>query len=285
MRIALVGAGRVGVAVASLLRDAGHDIAGVASRSPSSAGQAAARLGTETLPFDGVGSIDADLVLIGVTDDAIEKTAIDIAPRVGPEALVAHFAGSLGPSALGPLGVPPRGCALHPVQACPDVDTAIRRLPGSAWGVTAPEGPTHISIHALITDDLHGHPVDVDEAVRPLWHAAAVTTSNGIAALLATGESIMASIGIVSPETVLGPLAAGTVANAAEGGGGSATLTGPVVRGEAATIARHLSALRAQSPELAKAYTDTVRMIAASAALTGRISEDIRAQIEEVLRP
>jgi predicted short-subunit dehydrogenase-like oxidoreductase (DUF2520 family) len=283
MRIALVGAGRVGVAVTTLLRDAGHEIVGVASRSDGSAQRAAGQLHAQVLALEGVASIEADLILIGVTDDAIEKTCVDIAPRVGPQTLVAHFAGSLGPGALGPLGMPPRGCALHPVQACPDVDTAIRRLPGSAWGVTAPEGPPRATVHALITDDLHGFPVDVDEDVRPLWHAAAVTTSNGIAGLMATGESILAAIGIADPERVLGPLAAGTVANAAEGGGGAATLTGPVVRGEAATIARHLSALRSHSPTLAGAYIDAVRMITASATVTGRISAETAAAIEEVL--
>jgi predicted short-subunit dehydrogenase-like oxidoreductase (DUF2520 family) len=124
----------------------------------------------------------------------------------------------------------------------------------------------------------------VAEDVRPVWHAAAVTTSNGIAALMGMGEAIMAAIGVAQPESVLGPLAAGTVANATEGGGGAATLTGPVVRGEAATIARHLAALRSHSPDLADAYVDAVRMIVASALVTGRISAETGADIDEVLR-
>jgi predicted short-subunit dehydrogenase-like oxidoreductase (DUF2520 family) len=98
------------------------------------------------------------------------------------------------------------------------------------------------------------------------------------------GEAIMASIGVAQPETVLGPLAAGTVANAMDGGGGAATLTGPVVRGEATTIARHLAALRSQSSELADAYVEAVRMIVASALLTGRIPSGTAADIDEVLR-
>jgi predicted short-subunit dehydrogenase-like oxidoreductase (DUF2520 family) len=62
-------------------------------------------------------------------------------------------------------------------------------------------------------------------------------------------------------------------------------LTGPVVRGEAPTIARHLASLRSHSSELADAYVDAVRMIVASASLSGRISPETRADIEEVLRP
>jgi predicted short-subunit dehydrogenase-like oxidoreductase (DUF2520 family) len=105
-------------------------------------------------------------------------------------------------------------------------------------------------------------------------------TSNGIAALLATAESILQKIGVADPEGVLGPLAAGAVANARAGGGGGATLTGPVVRGEVSTLRRHLEALEARAPELVPAYRLVARTILAAAARAGRLPADAAGQIE-----
>jgi predicted short-subunit dehydrogenase-like oxidoreductase (DUF2520 family) len=128
-----------------------------------------------------------------------------------------------------------------------------------------------------------GIPVPVAEDDRALWHAAAVMTSNGIAALLATGEAILARIGVDDPEAVLGPLAAGAVANARSGGGGGATLTGPVVRGEVATLRKHLEALGSDAPELVPAYRLVARTILAAAASAGRLPADTAGEIEAVV--
>jgi len=277
----LVGAGRVGTAVAYLLERSGREPAGVVSRSPASAERAATRLGCGV-----ISSLDdapeADLYLLGVPDAAIEDVARSLAAVAAPGAMAVHFAGSLG---IGPLeALAERGlgvAALHPVQACPDVGTAIERLPGSAWGITCSPGLTgrcEDFVRAVA-----GLPVPVEEADRALWHAAAVMTSNGIAALLATGESILQTIGVADPERVLGPLAAGAVATARAGGGGGATLTGPVVRGEVSTLRRHLEALDAQAPELVPAYRLVARTILAAAARAGRLPAEATGQIEAVV--
>ena len=68
----------------------------------------------------------------------------------------------------------------------------------------------------LISGPLRGLPVEVAEGDRAIWHAAASTTANGIAALMSVGEGMLGSIGIDRPSDVLGPLAGGTVASAAE---------------------------------------------------------------------
>lgn len=222
--------------------------------------------------FDSVASTpNADLYLIGAPDDAIPSIARALAASAQPGALVCHFAGSLG---TGPLrdvtATGGRPCALHPVQACPDVDTAIARIPRSAWGVTcAPD--VEDEVFRLIRQDLAGDPVLVREEDRVLWHAAAVVTSNGTAALLSMGESILAAIAVDAPERVLGPLAAGTVANARAGGGGGATLTGPIVRGEVSTVERHLAALEERAEDLVESYVSAARAILTSARRAGRI--------------
>jgi predicted short-subunit dehydrogenase-like oxidoreductase (DUF2520 family) len=124
---------------------------------------------------------------------------------------------------------------------------------------------------ALVEQDLRGHPVAVAEEARPLWHAASVTTANGIAALLAAAEAMLSAANIADPIRVLGPLAAGAVANAREGGGGGATLTGPVVRGETDTVRKHLEAITRIAPGLESAYRTVSRSIIDSARRSRRI--------------
>lgn len=273
---ALIGAGRVGTAVALLLQEAGHRVAGVSSRTTTSAERAAALLSAPVAEPSDLPSVD--VVLIGVPDHALSG----VAPLIGATGarVAIHFAGSVGPGPLASSGA--AALALHPVQACPDVAAAVRRLPGSAWGVTC-DVDSRAWAHRLIEDDLHGMPVDVEDADRARWHAAAVTTSNGIAALMAIGESLLSSMGIDRPEKVLGPIAQGTVANAIEVGGGATALTGPVVRKEADVIRRHVEAVSAQAPDLLVAYKSALRMIVQAALTTGRIGPDDASELNALL--
>lgn len=281
-RLALVGAGRVGTGVAALLRQAGHEVVGIVSRSEGSARTAATYLHApvveriEDLP-------PADLVLIGATESVLEEVARSVSLAIAPGTVVVHFAGSYGVAPLKPVtSIGARAAALHPVQAIPSVERAVARLPGSAWGVTCPSDLRPWA-HGLIRSDLGGHPVDVDEADRPLWHAASVTTSNGIAALLSAGESILGSFGTERPELVLGPLAAGTLANAVDGGGGGATLTGPAVRGEDATLERHLHALLERAPHLLESYLLAARLVVTGAEGAGRIPPETAERMRRLL--
>jgi predicted short-subunit dehydrogenase-like oxidoreductase (DUF2520 family) len=281
LSVALVGAGRVGTAVAQLLKQRGHRIVGVWSRSPESARRAAEYLGTTTFQLHP--GVSCDVALIGASDGSIAPVAARISPSLGPGTVACHFAGSLG---LGPmkavLDSGARGCALHPVQTVPDVAAGVARLPGCAWGVTCSEGTTEWA-RALVAGELGGTPVEVPEGARPLWHAASVTASNGIAALIATGEAMLAAIGVDDPAAVLAPLAAGTVANAGERGGGAA-LTGPVVRGEGPTVKRHLEALAGVAPELVRPYSLVADLVLGTARRAGRVDRDQARSIEALLR-
>jgi predicted short-subunit dehydrogenase-like oxidoreductase (DUF2520 family) len=280
----LYGAGRVGTAVAELLRRNDHELIGVASRTTSSENRASTFLGCPVLsPEEGASA--ASLVLLGIPDEGITRAADRVATSVTAGTVVCHFAGSFGVDVLRAVReAGARPAALHPVQACPDVSTAIQRLPGSAWGVTCGED-LKAWAENLVTSSLAGLPVVIDEDARPLWHAAAVTTSNGIAALLALGEELLSSIEVGSPDAVLGPLAEGTLANARAGGGGGATLTGPIARGESSTIERHIAALRSRAPQLVDPYTTMSRMILSVAARAGHLARDDESELRSLLDP
>ncbi|HWC13028.1 MAG TPA: DUF2520 domain-containing protein [Actinomycetota bacterium] len=277
----LVGAGRVGTAVGELLVRAGHEPLGVSSRSHERRDAAAARFQVPVVEPDRLPP--SDVVLLGVPDAALAEVAGVVAPALRPGTVVIHFSGTSGIRPLAAAVVAgARACALHPVQACPDVDTAITRLPGSYWGVTTTTEARDWAI-ALVRDGLAGTPVEVREADRPVWHAAAVTASNGIAGLMAVGEHLLRSIGVAEPDEVLGPLARGTVENAIDGGGGGLTLTGPAVRGEHNTFVRHLDALARTAPQLVAGYTLAARLVLEAAGLEGRIDTDAATRLLALL--
>ena len=282
-RVALFGAGRVGTAVAMHLLLGGHEIVGVASRTPGSAMNGARRLRTKVVS-EGE-RVDANVFLIGAAGPAVGSVAQQLAAtQTLADAVVCHFSGSDGTGILKDVvEAGASACAIHPVQACPDVDSAIERLPGSAWGVTTTQGVEEWT-DRLIAFWLSGSPVRVAEEVRPVWHAAAVITSNGIAALMAAGEEILTDVGIADPHRILGPLAIGTAANAFEGGGGGATLTGPVVRGEVESVTAHLDALAAVSRSHADAYRATSRLVLEAAVRNGRVDAATAERIAVELR-
>lgn len=284
MKVALVGAGNVGTAVSWLLAQKDHDVVAVASRNPESAAAASRRLGADVHAIEDLPAVD--LVLVGTSDAAIEEVSAAIASRVAQGALVCHFAGSLGPSVMRAVTKEgAKACATHPVQACPTIDAAIARIPGSAWGVTCSDADAEERIVGLIERDLDGLPVRVREQDRSIWHAAAVATSNGIAALLATGESILSDIDVDDPVSVLLPLAEGTLQNAREGGGGAAILTGPVVRGEKETVRRHVAALRDRPGAQFAQYRAAALLTVQAAVAAGRIDEATAAEIMAELDP
>ena len=270
MRVALVGAGNVATAVASLLASSGHDVVAVASRTDASARQAAQRLGAAVSSIEELPGVE--LLLVGASESGIATVDELVAPRLERGTYVWHLAGAFGPSILSrSLQAGAIACAVHPVQAIYSVDAGVDRLPGSAWGITCSDTAADEAMSELVERDLDGVPVIVSEKARPLWHAASVMTSNGIAALMALGESLLSEIGVADPAAVLGPLADGTVRNARAGGGGGATLTGPVVRGEAETVKRHVQALLDLPGEHDEAYGLVCVLILRAAMDAGRI--------------
>jgi predicted short-subunit dehydrogenase-like oxidoreductase (DUF2520 family) len=225
-----------------------------------------------------------DGVLVGTPDAALPDivAALFDWPHLSGSVVV-HFAGAVGIDPLAPLVRKGAGAAaLHPVQTCPSVEAALERLPGSAWGVTTSSGAEAWA--AAFVQAAGGRAVPVAEGDRPLWHAAAVTVSNGLTALLALGTSILGSIHVEDPASVLGPLASGALANAQARGPGAA-LTGPVVRSDAETLRKHLAALRASAPDLGTRFGLTIRSILEAALDEGRIDRDAYEGMAAVLEP
>ena len=264
MNIILAGPGRAGMSLAQAARDAGHELIGVLGR--ESAAAAAEQLGSTALSWDELLPA-ADLLVIGVRDDAIGVIADRLAPRAIGVAGAVHLSGSVSVNALAPLaevGLATGG--FHPLQSLPDPDTGARRLAGAWAGITAADSGLRTTLEALATS-LRMIPFDLPDATRPLYHAGASAAANYVIGSLALAERLFAAAGV--PWEAAVPLIEAVVKNALELGPDGA-LTGPIARGDTATVDQQLSAIRAVAPELEADFANIGRAVAH---LAGRAEE------------
>jgi len=283
MKVAVVGAGRVGTAVAVVLRRAGHRIVGVSGRARTHE-RAGAHLADVPIGEPAAVAAGAELVIVGTPDDLIEPTvrALVDAGALGAGSWAQHLSGSLGLEALGSArSVGAHVLAIHPLQTFPDVESAIDGLPGSTIGVTA-EDDEGFALGERLADDLGGRPFRLDDEMRPLYHAAAVFASNYLIASAAIAESLCELAGVPDPAGAMAPLQRASLEHV-ERYGAARALTGPAVRGDAGTLERNLGALERRSPTLVAAYVAMARATVELAHRSGRLDEPARAAVEDVL--
>jgi predicted short-subunit dehydrogenase-like oxidoreductase (DUF2520 family) len=192
-----------------------------------------------------------DLLVLAVPDAAVAEVAAAV--PAGP-AVVAHLSGSLG---LAPVAGHARRAVLHPLVSLPDPDVGAQRLRSGAWFGLAAEGDP---LAAEVVDQLGGHALTVAEADWATYHAAAVVASNHLVGLLGQVERLAGGIGV--PLAAYLDLARGSLDNVAAMGA-AAALTGPVRRGDQATIERHLAALPTDERELYAAGVELCRRLLA----------------------
>ena len=279
----MIGSGRAGTAVAVLWRAAGHRIVAVAGREATPARAARSLPGVPVLePADA--ARDAELVVMGVPDDLIGSIVDDLAAAgaFASARWVAHLSGATPLSALDAArDAGARRLGVHPLQTFPDVEAGIDRIPGSTIAVGA-DDEEGLALAEGLAEDLGGRPFRLPEEHRAVYHAAAVFASNYLVAATAVAEQLLEVAGVPDPLAALVPLQQATVANLARTGPADA-LTGPAVRGDAGTIARNLEALAASAPWAVDAYVEMAKVTLDLAVRGGRLSEDRRAPVDEVL--
>lgn len=190
-------------------------------------------------------AVGTDVLVIATPDGVVADVAAAVRPV--ESTVVAHLAGSLGLEVLAPH---PRRASVHPLVALPDPELGAERLtpPGGAWFAVAGDPVARDLVH-----DLKGHAIEVADADRVVYHAAAVIASNHLVALLGQVERVAATIGV--PLEAYLDLVRATVDNVAALGPASA-LTGPVARGDWVTLERHLAALPAEERPAYEAMMD-----------------------------
>lgn len=222
-RLAIVGRGRMGNALAGALAERGYEVSGPLGRGANGAGAAA--------------------VLLCVPDAEIAAAAALIAPG----RIVGHCSGATG---LEPLA-PHERFSLHPLMTV----TAHGAAFAGAGAAIAGSTPRALSLAATLARVLGMRPVEVAAEDRAAYHAAASIASNFLITLEAAAEQVAAGAGV--ERSMLVPLVRATVENWAALGPEQA-LTGPVARGDERTVARQREALRERTPELLTLFDSLV---------------------------
>ena len=243
MKIGIIGAGKVGIALGYAFKQKGFTVVAVSSRREESLEMAKGYLG-----FDPVYTTDnrevaslADLVAVTTQDREIGNVALQVS-GLG-DALKGktffHTSGAHPAVELSPLNS--HGCHLgsfHPLQTFPDIDSGIAALPETYIFIEGDEearAGLETLARAVGIDS-----VAIDSRNKVLYHLSAVFVCNLLTALLFSGEAIMERATIdLKP---FYPIIRATLKNI-ESKGPLASLTGPVVRGDAGTVASHLSAM------------------------------------------
>jgi predicted short-subunit dehydrogenase-like oxidoreductase (DUF2520 family) len=214
-RIAIVGCGRMGRALAAALARSGVDVDGPLGR--------------------GATGESADVVLLCVPDAQIESAAALIAPG----RLVGHCSGA---TTLEPLE-PHEAFSIHPLMT---VTGASARFDGAGC-VIAGATERALGMAAALARTLGMRAAVVPDEDRALYHAAASMASNYVVTLAAAAERLAEAAGI--DRALLTPLVRAAIENWATEGAARA-LTGPIARGDDATAARQRTAVAARAPEL-----------------------------------
>jgi predicted short-subunit dehydrogenase-like oxidoreductase (DUF2520 family) len=183
-----------------------------------------------------VGREDPQLHLLCVPDEAIAATARGLTPG----AWVAHVSGATPLSALDPHE---RRFSVHPLQTFTKARGA-EQLDG-AWGAVTAETDEAGAAATWLAVTLGLTPFELADDARPLYHAGAAIASNYLVTLQRAAASLFEAAG--APPEALEPLMRRTIENGFE-------LTGPIARGDWATVERHREAIRAARPELEHLY-------------------------------
>src|SRR4051795_8365228 len=232
-RLAIVGPGRVGQALARAFAEAGIEVEG-----PLGRGQAPT----------------ADVVLLCVPDAEIANAAAGLDAR-----FVGHVSGAT------PLDSVDFG--LHPLQTVTRAKTSFEGC-GCAIAGSTPEA---LELARGLALAARMEPVEIDDSARAAYHAAASIASNFVVTLEWMAERVAAAAGIAPQDArpMLAPLVRQTVDNWALVGPEDA-LTGPIARGDELTVVRQRDAVAEAAPDLLPAF-DT--LVAATRSVAGRSAE------------
>ena len=242
----IVGAGRLGTVLGSALVRRGWQAEVIVDRNARAARGSRSIIGRGRVSTSPAAAAKArGAVIIAVPDDALGSVASALARSGGSWAgrYVFHTSGLLPARVLAPLAE--RGAriaSLHPVQTFPRKDAPASVFKGITWGV---EGdPAAVETAEEIVRTLRGNVLLLSEKDKPLYHAACTLASNALIALEWTAADVLRRAG-VSEEAAAGtlfPLLQGTLQNVKSFGLEKA-LTGPILRGDVATVRKHLEAL------------------------------------------
>jgi len=239
VKIGFIGAGKIGVSLGKYFKENGLDVIGVYSRNEASAKVGAALIGVDHFETAEALISKSDILFLTVSDQAIKEVWETISKFDIKDKIICHCSGALSScvfDGIGQLGA--WGYSLHPAMAIShkeahkELENAPFTLEGAAEKLDIVEtliGSLGNPVHHLTAEN------------KPLYHCAAVFSSNFMTALTQISMDLLDKCGVDDPSIFI-PLMSASAKNIL-GKGPVNALTGPVERGDVETVAKHLSAL------------------------------------------
>ena len=254
--ISIIGAGRLGTALAIALARKGYSIRALVARRSGSARRAVRVLDVPSRAMavkEFANTSPPELLLIVTPDDQIAKVAETLAkfdwdpPRTST---VLHTSGALSSAVLAPLRNKNWNTgSLHPLVSVSEPKAGSELLRGAFWCV---EGDKRaVRLGRRIVRDLNGKSFSISSDKKPLYHASAVMASGNVTAVFDVALELLGKCGLTRAEArnALRPLLVSAVRNL-EKLDPSRALTGTFARGDLETVKRHLEALKNNKPAL-----------------------------------
>lgn len=273
----VLGAGRAGRSLARALIAAGVDVAGLHGRQPDPSASPAVTGGA--LP-DALG--DAEVILVTVRDaqlgDALRQLA---AVTLRPRAVVLHASGATDPAEAALLRARQHAVGtMHPLVPLANPDRAVDTLRGAWVGVDG--DPPAIAAATALATRLGAHALTIPPGEKPRYHAAAVFAANFPVVVAALAERLLEEAGVAEDEARAATVGLmGAAVSNLESGRPHDVLTGPIARGDVASVRGHLAALEDDAPALT-AYVTLSRAALTLARERGTSPERL-AEISEAL--
>lgn len=282
--LAIVGAGRAGLAVGHLLAQTGLPVLGAVCRRSEHTARACGILGCLPAPVTSFVP-QADLVVVAVPDHALAPVTVGLAAQAcfRPGQVVMHLSGALTAEVLAPARE--RGAAVmswHPLQTFPDLPPAHATL---ARCLVVGEGDAPaLAVGAELAARLDARWEVIGAAGKVLYHAGATIASNYLVALVAVAGRLLAQAGLPADAAGAGlhELMQSALRHACTQGPLQA-LTGPVARGDLGTVAGHLAALDGHERRVYAGLGLVVLELAAARGLDARRVSSLQALFEEAL--
>ena len=259
--IAMIGAGNVGCTLSRYLYTRGLTVTVLIERDSMKLEQARSAVFANGFSTD-LANIpsNATAIMIAVQDHKLRELAEKLASlrRNYTGVFIAHTSGIRTSEELEPLAaLGATTGSFHPIQSFPSPYLDVIRLDGIGCGLEGEE--SFLERAKQLADILGWRPLVVSKASKTMYHLACVFAGNLLTVLAADALSILQTA--TSPNTTIAPLAPmiRSVLKEIEQGSPRSAFSGPVLRGDSATVEQHLIQLREHQPVMLPVYIELIR--------------------------
>ncbi len=271
----LIGPGRVGCAVSKRLVQAGFRITGIIGRDPERVRAAGRFIDGFPLPAAGLRPepiADGQIILLAVPDDRIAAVAAAVqrGNTLSRATTLVHFSGLHPAEIMRSPQSAARLLSIHPLLPFADAQAAYEKLSHCPCALEGDS--TALSLGEELVRALDGVGFRIKKEQKALYHAAACIASNFFVTLIDWARELLIACGMEAERVLplLQPLLQTTAENLRVLGTEQA-LTGPIVRGDAATVGTHIQQLERTAPAYTAAYIDLARLTLALALRSERL--------------